>query len=86
MRFDANVISGDVEHLSLLVYSQTGSRTGFQVRLVYDRGGEEDHLPERPDGLSDFMGSGPLKAGKWNVVDVTPLPTGPRWARASTLR
>ena len=74
LRFNANLISGDVEHLSLLVYSHTGSRTGFQVRLVYDRWREKKiTFQNAPTVSSDFIGSGPLKAGKWNVVDITPF-------------
>jgi len=74
LRFNANLVSGNVEHLSLLVYSHTGSRTGFQVRLVYDPWREKKiTFQNAPSVSSDFIGSGPLKPGKWNVVDVTPF-------------
>ena len=74
LRFNADIGSGDVGHVSLLVYSRTRSRTGFQVRLVYDRWREKKiTFQNAPMVSSDFIGSGPLKARKWNVVDITPL-------------
>jgi len=74
LRFNADIRSGDVAHVSLLVYSRTHSHTGFQVRLVYDRWWEKKITFENaPIVSSDFIASGPLKAGKWNVVDLTSL-------------
>lgn len=74
LRFNADIRSGDVAHLSLLVYSRTRSQTGFQVRLVYDRWWEKKiTFQNAPMVSSDFIASGPLKAGKWNVVDLTSL-------------
>ena len=74
LRFGADVKSGDVKHVTLMVFSRTRSRAGFQVRLVYDRWREKRiTFANAPSLSSDFIGSGPLRAGKWNVVDVTSL-------------
>jgi hypothetical protein len=74
LRFKADIGSADVAHVSLLVYSRTRSRTGFQVRLVYDPWREKKiTFQNAPMVSSDFIRSGPLKGGMWNVVDLTPL-------------
>lgn len=73
--FDVNLKSGgDVQQVSLLLYSRTRSRVGYRVRLVKERWRERRiTFANAPDLSSDFVASGPLKAGAWKAVDVTSL-------------
>lgn len=74
MRFDVNVKSGDVQHVSLLLWSRTRSRAGYQVRLVEDTWRERAiTFANAPELSLDYVASGPLKAGAWKAVDVTML-------------
>lgn len=74
MRFDVNVKSGDVQHVSVLLWSRTRSRAGYQVRLVADTWRERGITFANAPLLSpDYVASGPLKAGAWKAVDVTML-------------
>jgi hypothetical protein len=74
LRFEVNVKSGDVKHVVMLVWSRTRSHDGYQVRLV-----EAPWLERQitylnaPSLSSDFVASGPLKAGAWKAVDITSL-------------
>ena len=74
VRFNADVRSGDVQRVSLLLYSHSRSRRGYQVRLV-----EEPWLERRitflnaPSLSPMFILSGPLKARSWKAVDVTSI-------------
>ena len=74
MRFDVNVKSGDVQHVSVLLWSRTRSRAGYQVRLVEHSWRERQiTYANAPTLSSDYVASGPLKAGSWKAVDVTML-------------
>jgi hypothetical protein len=74
IRFKADVKSGDVERVNLLLYSQSRSRVGYQVRLVEERWRERKITFLNAPLLSrTFLLSGPLKAGSWKAVDVTSL-------------
>jgi hypothetical protein len=74
MRFDVNVKSGDVQHVSVLLWSRTRSHAGYQVRLVEDTWREKQITFENAPPLSlDYVSSGPLKAGAWKAVDITML-------------
>ena len=74
LRFDVNVKSGDVRHVSILLWSRTKSRAGYQVRLAYDSWRERRITFANAPTLSpDYMVSGPLKAHAWTAVDVTSL-------------
>jgi hypothetical protein len=74
VRFNADVTSGDVQRVSLLLYSRSQSRRGYQVRLV-----EKPWLERRitflnaPSLSPMFILSGPLKAHRWKAVDVTSI-------------
>jgi hypothetical protein len=64
----------DVKRVNLLVFSRTGLRRGFRVRVVSESWREREvtfanapHLPAR------FVPSGPIRAKDWKAVDVTPL-------------
>jgi hypothetical protein len=74
IRFKANVKSGDVVRVNLLLYSRNRSRTGYQVRLVEDTWREREITFLNAPALSaDFVLSGRLKARSWQAVDVTSL-------------
>jgi hypothetical protein len=74
---DASPDSNEVKHVSLLLYSRTRSRAGYQVRLA------EGHWNERrvnfvnaPALSAHFVGSGPLRGRTWKAVDITSLVVG----------
>lgn len=74
MRFKVNVKSGDVQHVSILLWSRTRSVAGYQVRLVEDAWRERAITFANAPTLSpDYVASGPLRAGAWKAVDITPL-------------
>jgi hypothetical protein len=74
MRFKADVSSAAVEHVSILLWSRTGSRSGYRVRLVEDGWRERLITYANAPALStDYVASGPLQAGAWKAVDVTSL-------------
>jgi hypothetical protein len=74
MRFDVNVKSGNVQHVSILLWSRTRSQAGYQVRLVEDTWREGSITFANAPTLSlDYVSSGPLKAGAWKAVDVKML-------------
>jgi phosphodiesterase/alkaline phosphatase D-like protein len=74
MRFEVNVKSGDVQHVSVLLWSRARSRAGYQVRLVDDTWRERRiTFANAPSVSLDYVASGPLKAGAWTAVDVTML-------------
>ena len=74
MRFDVNVKSGDVQHVSILLWSRARSQAGYQVRLVEDTWRESAITFANAPSLSlDYVASGPLRAGSWKAVDVTML-------------
>jgi hypothetical protein len=77
--FDVNLHSGssDLKQVSLLLYSRTRSRIGYQVRLVGPRWRELRITFANAPALSpDFVASGPLRARVWKAVDVTSLLSG----------
>lgn len=72
--FVVNVRSGDVRHVTLLLYSRTRSRAGFQVHLVQDAWGERTiTFQNAPVVSAAYVASGPLQAHYWKAVDVTSL-------------
>jgi hypothetical protein len=74
--FDVNLKSGhgEVKQVSLLLYSRTRSRAGYQVRLVSGRWREHRiTFANAPASSRNFVRSGPLRARAWQAVDVTSL-------------
>jgi hypothetical protein len=60
--------------VSVLLWSRTRSQAGYQVRLVEDTWRERGITFSNAPLLSpDYVASGPLRAGAWKAVDVTPL-------------
>lgn len=75
--FDVDLRSDDVQRVSLLLYSRTRSRVGYQVRLVGERWQERQITFANAPGLSPrFVTSGPLRKKAWKAVDVTSLISG----------
>jgi hypothetical protein len=74
VRFNVDVRSGHVERVSLLLYSRSRSRRGYQVRLVDEPWRERKITFLNAPSLSPmFIHSGPLKARSWKAVDVTSI-------------
>ena len=74
VRFNIDVRSGNVQRVSLLLYSRTRSRRGYQVRLVEEPWLERKITFLNAPSLSPmFILSGPLKARSWKAVDVTSI-------------
>jgi hypothetical protein len=77
VRFNADLSSYDITHVSLLLYSRTRSRTGYRIQLVYGRWREHKiNWGNAPEVSPPFVASGPLRARKWKPVDVTSLVAG----------
>lgn len=75
--FKVDLRSIDVKQVSLLLYSRTRSRAGYQVRLVGERWRERRiTFANAPELSPGFVPSGPLRAGAWKAVDVTSLVSG----------
>ena len=74
VRFNADVRSGDVQRVNLMLYSLTRSRRGYQVRIVEEPWHERKITFLNAPSLSPtFVLSGPLKADSWKAVDVTSI-------------
>jgi hypothetical protein len=77
VRFNVDLSSSDIQHVSLLLYSRTGSQIGYQVRLVSGKWQERRiNFENAPRASSRFVPSGPLRAHSWKAVDVTALVLG----------
>jgi hypothetical protein len=77
VRFDVDLTSGDVSHVSLLLYSRSRSRIGYRVQLVYGRWKERAiNFVNAPELMPSSVASGPLRARSWKAVDVTSLSIG----------
>lgn len=75
--FRVDLDDDDVEHVSLLLYSHTRSRLGYQIRLTDKRFRERRiTFANAPKLSGDFVSSGPLRAKAWKAVDVTTLASG----------
>ncbi len=65
---------GKVKQVTLLLYSETRSKAGYQVRLVSERWRERKiTFANAPLASREFVRSGPLRAKAWHAVDVTSL-------------
>jgi hypothetical protein len=74
--FDVDLHSGPgtLRQVSLLLYSNSRSQVGYQVRLVAERWRERRiTFANAPAPSQDFVSSGPLRAKAWQAVDVTSL-------------
>ncbi len=79
IRFDVDLHSNEIRRVSLLLWSRTRSRGGYQARLVEGRWSERRINYENAPELSlRFVASGRLRARRWKAVDVTSLVAGDR--------
>ncbi len=77
VRFDVDLTSADVSHVSLLLYSRSRSRIGYRVQFVYGRWKERAiNFVNAPEPTPASVASGPVRAGAWKAVDVTSLTIG----------
>jgi hypothetical protein len=77
VRFEVDLSSSDIQQVSLLLYSRTRSRIGYQVRLVDANWRERKITYENaPRPSTRFVASGPLRPHSWKAVDVTSLVIG----------
>jgi hypothetical protein len=75
--FRVDLDDDDVRHVSLLLYSRTRSRLGYQIRLIDGKFRERRiTFANAPKLTGDFVSSGPLRAKAWKAVDVTTLASG----------
>jgi acid phosphatase type 7 len=74
VRFRLNEVEEPVRRVSLLVYTQSSSRLGYQVRLATRPWSERTITFENsPRPSSRFVSSGRVRVDAWKAVDVTSL-------------
>ena len=77
VRFDVDLRNEDVRHVSLLLWSRTRLRRGYQVRLAEGRWSERRvTFANAPMFSPEFVASGRVRARNWKAVDITSLITG----------
>jgi hypothetical protein len=78
LRFDIQGLSGTITRVTLRIFTNTSSSTGYEVRNVVDNSWSESMInysnAPAVDGITGT--SGPFGAGVWTTVDITPLITG----------
>jgi hypothetical protein len=79
VRFDVDLRSEEIVHVSLLLYSRDRIQAGYKVQLVYGAWNERKiNFANAPEPSPSFVASGPLRAKSWKAVDVTTLVAGER--------
>jgi hypothetical protein len=74
VRFEAGNGGAKLRRINLLLYTHTGSRVGYQIRLVTRRWAERRITFETAPRVSRrYVSSGPVRADAWKAVDVTSL-------------
>jgi hypothetical protein len=74
LRFRLGEVEEPVRRVSLLVYTQSSSRLGYQVRLATRPWSERTITFENsPRPSTRFVSSGRLRVDAWKAVDVTSL-------------
>jgi len=77
VRFNVDLSSDEIDHVSLLLYSRSYSRIGFRVQLVYGSWRERRiTYANAPELSPPSVSSGRLRARSWKAVDVTALVAG----------
>jgi hypothetical protein len=78
VRFDADLRSEDISHVSLLLFNlRRRSQTGYKVQPVYGRWSERKiTFANAPELAPPYVVSGPLAARSWKVVDITSIVVG----------
>jgi hypothetical protein len=77
LRFPLDKLSGEITSVTLLLHAQTGARTSYQVRRVYQDQWLERRLTfeNAPRRSLRYASSKPVRRGAWNAVDVTSFVT-----------
>lgn len=74
LRFQLGEVEDPVRRVSLLVYTQSRSRLGYQVRLATRPWSERTiTFANSPRPSARFVSSGRLRVDAWRAVDVTSL-------------
>jgi hypothetical protein len=77
VRFNVDLSSEEVQHVTLLLFSRKRSGIGYQVRVVTNDWRENKiTFRNAPRLTPNFVASGPLRPRAWKAVDVTSLVTG----------
>ena len=77
LRFDADLRSEDIKHVSLLLFNLRRSQTGYKVQSVYGRWSERKiTFANAPEPAPPYVVSGPLARRSWKVVDITSIVLG----------
>jgi len=77
IKFDADLRSEDIQHVSLLLFNLRRSQSGYRVQPVYGRWGERKiTFANAPEISPPYVASGPLAARSWKVVDITSIVVG----------
>jgi hypothetical protein len=78
LRFNLQGLSGTVTRVTLRIFTNSSSSTGYEVRNVTDNTWTEGTLNHSNAPAMDGVAatSGSFGAGAWTTVDVTPLVTG----------
>jgi hypothetical protein len=78
LRFDVQGLSGTITRVTLRIFTNSSSSTGYEVRNVTDNSWGETTINHTnapaTDGVTGTSSS--FSAGVWTTVDVTPLLTG----------
>ncbi len=80
LKFDIPALSGPVTKATLRIYANTGQLTGYDIHQTGDSSWDQMAVTynNAPSFDPAVVGSsGPVTAGTWTQVDVTPLITGP---------
>ncbi len=77
VRFNVDLSSDQIQHVSLLLYSRSRSRIGYQIRLVNGGWRERQiNYANAPPLSARYVASGSVRARAWKAVDVTLLVAG----------
>jgi hypothetical protein len=79
LRFNVQGVAGSITHATLSLYANSSQSSGYQVHAVADNSWGETTLTYNNAPAFDgavIASSGPVTAGTWSTVDVTPLITG----------
>jgi len=78
LRFVVQGVSGTVTRVTLRIFTNSSSSTGYEVRSVADNSWSESTISyaNSPAVGNVTAGSGPFGSGVWTTVDITPLMTG----------
>jgi hypothetical protein len=78
LRFDVKGLSGSITHVTLRIFTNSSSSTGYEVRNVADNAWTEGTINHTNAPAMDGVTatSGAFSGGVWTTVDITSLVTG----------